>query len=355
MRIAFGQCYTDAFRDTGWTRRMRRIAEGLARAGHEVTVFCPHWWSGRAPERYRRDVRYRAITATPAPDAFAARLPGAIVRYNPDVVHVSSAEPWTVLSARSGASVRRRPVVAEWFGDRPDHPPTPARVDRLALRAANRVVTPSRFVQTNVREFGASDDRTAVIPESINLSLIERLQPAGEADLVYARRLDADANVEPFLLALAELRHRDWRATVIGDGPARPRLLKQASDLRIADRVSFPGALPLVDRVARYRRAHAFVQTATRSPFASELLWAMAAGCVGVVAYQSASSAHELVERRPRGIRVTEDTELDDAIADAASMEHRSIDRTFETFDHTAVRDRYLECYRTIRDEYGFF
>jgi glycosyltransferase involved in cell wall biosynthesis len=79
------------------------------------------------------------------------------------------------------------------------------------------------------------------------------------------------------LLGLAELRGKDWSATVIGDGPERAAYEEQAADLRIDDRIDFVGACDRNERIAYYRGAHVFVQTAFRAQFATELLWALAA------------------------------------------------------------------------------
>jgi len=167
------------------------------------------------------------------------------------------------------------------------------------------------------------------------------------------RELDEHAGLETLLLALAELREVDWTCQVIGDGPERDRYERQAADLRIDDRVEFVGELPREERLSRYRAAQVFVQTARREPFATELLWALAAGCVGVVEYQAESSAHELIEQRDRGLRTTNDRELTDAIVQAAEMEHRDVDHDFDDYDHGAVLERVLDIYDRLREEHG--
>lgn len=350
MHVAFCQCYTAESRDTAGTRRLRRVAEQLAARGHDVTVFCARWWDEDREAIEVNRVRYRAVTDAPAPDSFALRLPGVLWsrRPRPDVVHVAGREPWTVLAARAVGTIARVPVVADWFGDEPGvhQPDGPAA--RTALRVPARVVVPSRFVRTEARERGATAAGTTVVPESINVNLVERIEPAGDADVVASAWLDESANIDAMLLALAELRDRDWRATVIGDGPSRERYAAQARELRIDDRVRFPGDLELSARIARFRRAHVFVQTARRCPFATELLWGLAAGCVGVVAYQSNSSAHELVEGRRRGFRTTDEEELASAIAEAGELPHLDVDHSFDEYDHDAVLEQYLSLYREV-------
>jgi len=146
----------------------------------------------------------------------------------------------------------------------------------------------------------------------------------------------------------SELRGRGWHATVVGDGPRRAEFEEMAAELQIGDRVEFLGACDRDRRLEVYRGAHVFVQTATRELFATELLWALACGCIGIVAYQSDSSAHELVETYPRSFRVTNPQELADAIAEAGDREHRTVEEYWQSFDHGAVLERYLDTYRDL-------
>jgi glycosyltransferase involved in cell wall biosynthesis len=192
-----------------------------------------------------------------------------------------------------------------------------------------------------------------VIPEPIEMNVIRSVAPADELDVVYAHDLDGTSNAESFLLGLAELRDRDWSATVIGDGPQRRSYERQAADLRIDDRVTFAGACDRGQRVAIYRGAHAFVQTARRAYFATELLWALACGCVGIVEYQAQSSAHELVEDYERSYRVTDPQEIADAIDDAGEFDRRTIDDEWADYDRGSILDRYLQTYRDLQREFG--
>src|SRR2546425_238853 len=57
-------------------------------------------------------------------------------------------------------------------------------------------------------------------------------------------RLVPEKGVDTLLQALAENRAHRWHLTVVGDGPDRERLERLASDLRLAARVRWTGALP---------------------------------------------------------------------------------------------------------------
>lgn len=341
MRVVVVASRTGRYVDRDGVARTERVARELAARGHDVTVYCTGWWEGYDEYRELDGVTYRAVTISPADSSFVARVAGLLAVDRPDVVHARPTPPAAVLAARTGARLARAPLVVDWYGDDP-----PGRLRRRAAGAGDRIVTPSRLVETWVRELGASEDRTRVVPEMLDMSLVRSTDPADGVDVVAARDLDEDANLESLFLALAELRDRDWTATVIGDGPARESYEAQVADLRIDDRVEFVGDLDREERIARYRAAHVFVHTARWEPFATELLWAMACGCVGIVEYQEGSSAHELVERRERGFRATTPEEIEDAIVDAADYPEWTVDDSFEPFDRDAIVERWLDCYR---------
>jgi len=350
MRVAFVSMETTSHRDTEGTRRLERVARRLGGAGHDVSIYCARWWDSDQRTFEPEDVTYRAVTAGLSPVAFATRLPVRLARNPPDVIHASPRPPAGVVAAGIGGTVTRAPVVVDWFGDEDIED---ARLVDRAASSPDCVVTPSELVRTRVRERGANGDRTRIIPESIDMDRIRATEPADAVDVAFAHPLDESANVESLLLGLAELREKDWSAKIIGDGPHREDYERQASDLRIDDRVEFVGPCDRAERIQIYRGAHVFVQTAYREYFATELLWALACGCIGIVEYQAESSAHELIEQRERSFRVTSTQQMARAILEAGEFDRETIDESLADFDHDAVRAEYLDCYRRLIDEHG--
>jgi glycosyltransferase involved in cell wall biosynthesis len=354
MRVAFVTLRADPDDAPPASRRFRRLAEHLSERGHDVTILCSQWWGGDVDAFDYEDVTYRRVCAQAAEGRFARRLPLSLRKVDPEVIHVRSEPPLAVATARTAGLVLRTPVIADWWTGPGS---SLGRFERtqydLAARLPELVTVPSETCRTSVREHGAARDQIRVVPESIDFSLVEDAPVDRRADIVYARDLDADANVESFLLALAELRHTDWRAAVIGDGPAREDAEAMAADLRIDDRVDFLGDLPHDERVPILKGAHVFAQTASREAFATDLLWALACGCVALVEYQADSCAHELVEGRARHSLVTDPQELAAGIVAAAETDRRTIDAEFAEYDHRDVLERYLVCYRDVMGRYG--
>lgn len=350
MRVAFVAEETAHRHEADAAARTRRLAELLADRGHEVCVFCVQWWEGQPDAFEEAGVTYRAVAKDPETSSarFAARLPRAVRRFGPDVVHALHTGPASVYGAATAALLAGTPLLLEWYevaaetGGR-------SRWNRLAARLPALVVVPSEMIQTAVRELGRSASGITVVPNAIDIDAIRAAEADPVADIVYSRRLDDAANLESLLLALAELREMDWSAAVIGDGPARPGYENQAAELRIDDRITFVGDQPVDRRIAIFKGARVYVQTALRTPFPTDFLRALACGCVGIAEYHAASSAHELVTKRRRGIVTTGEDELTAALRRSADFDHMEIDESYAEFDEQRVLDRYLDLYR----EYG--
>ncbi|MFC7069201.1 glycosyltransferase family 4 protein [Halobaculum lipolyticum] len=353
MRVAVVSMDTVWTRDRPATRRTRRVARGLAARGHDVHHLCAQWWGGDIDQFEEEGVEYHAVTEGTAAGSFRSKLPFALRNVDPDVVHAVSVPPGHATTATTAAKVLRVPVVVDWWERDPQRGSD--RQYRKAASRADRVLAPSETVRTAVREHGASDVNARVIPESIDFDLVRSAGVDDRFDAVWARELDGDANVGEFLLALAELRDRDWTAAVVGDGPARADAERMAADLRIDDRVAFLGDLTEAEFVPVLKGSHVFAQTATYEPFATHLLWALACGCVGIVEYQAGSSAHELVEGLERGRLVTSPQELADEIVACGSLPEWETNRGFAGFDREEVLSEWVDCYEETIDGYGWF
>lgn len=347
MRLAFVSLETAHHRQSETNARFQTVVELLRDGGHDVHVLCARWWDGDGEAFEHEGVTYHAVAATTdARRTFACKLPIAIRTLGPDVVHAAADPPGQALAANWGATLARAPLVVEWYGAAGVGD---TRKHRRVTRRADRIVVPSRLVRTRVREHGADGDRVDVLPTPLSLDRIRSVEPANGADVVYARRLDERANLESLLLALAEFRDREWDVVVLGDGPERDLYEGLASDLRIDDRVTFAGEVSRDDRLAIYRDSGVFAQTAERCVFPTELSWALAAGCAGVVEYHADSAAHELVEGHRLGFRATSQAELLESLTAAVACDHRTIDDSFDAADRRPVRNRYLDVYRRLQ------
>lgn len=353
MRVAFVSMETAHHADRSALIRARRTASLLADRGHEVTFLCAQWWGGEETPVFEHEgITYRRVTSEPSASRFAAKLPLALRRVGADVIHAVNSPPRHAVVAEKAGTLLRTPVLVDWYQD---HDCDPEKGYTRAAGGADLVTVPSETIRTRVREHGAADGSVRVVPESIDMGMVREAPVDDRFDVVYSRRLDEHANVGTLLLALAERRRQRWSAAIVGDGPAREAIEQAARDLRIDDRVTFTGALPERERVSIYKGAHVFAQTATVEPFATELLRALACGCVGIVEYQADSSAHELVEGRERGWRVTSPQELAETIGEVGDIARQTVDEQYAEFDHDAVLERYVNCYKELQADSGWF
>ena len=345
MRVALVAATTAHHAPSDGAQRMQRLAR-LLTGDHEVVVFTTKWWDG-APTEFEHDgVIYRQVAPSPSASTFAATLGPRIRAFRPDVIHVTCDPPSHVIGARIAATLSRSPYVVECY----DPPKTrgwlASRLFRSGLKRADAVITPSRTVKTRVRESGIPGERIRVIPSGIDFDAIRHATPADGGDIVFSRHLDEAANLETLLLALAEFRTYDWDATIIGDGPKRVAYERQVRDLRIDDRVEFVGDKDESARIALFKGAHVYAHTAEYTPFAIDLLRALASGCVGIVEYHAASSAHELVEHEDRGFTATSAQELTRQLTRAGDLDRLDANERFAAYDDEYFLERYLDVYR---------
>lgn len=349
MRVALVAAGTVPEDPSDGAARLKQLSDLLVARGHEVVVFSAKWWDGSPGEFEFEDVTYRAVVNSPAATSYPARLVARVRSMNPDVVHAVCDPPSHLYGAKWAATVSRAPLVVECYDPPRERSLFGGTVYRSAMRSAGAVVTPSRTIKTRVRESGVPGDGVRVVPTGIDFETVRSIEPTPSGDIVYSRHLDQHANLGTLLLALAEFRTYDWRATIVGDGPERANFERQTRDLRIADRVEFVGEKDVAERIALFKSAHVYVHTAEYTPFAVDLLRALAAGCVAVVEYHEDSSAHELIEHEDRGFTATSAQELTDRLTVAGDLERLEVDEGFASYDERSFLERYLEIYRTLQ------
>ena len=353
MRVAFVTETTAHHVAADDVARFHLLADVLAERGHDVHVCCAQWWDGRPDTFEHENLTYHAVTGERGQRWFSAKVTPLLRSLQPDVVHASSRTPGHVYGARWGGLLAGAPVLVDWYDQHDTTSGLRGRAYRYAARRPSTVVTPSRTVKTSVRECGADGNGVRVVPTGIDFEQIQRTVPGDDGDIVFSRQLDEDANLESLFLALAEFREYDWNCTVIGEGPERGNYERQASDLRIADRVDFVGGQSVEERIQTLKNAHVYVHTAEHTSFALDLLRALACGCVGIVEYHAQSSAHELIETYDRGFRATNDEEITECLVEAGNLERMAVDDSFANYDHEQFLDTYLDAYRDAQEAAG--
>ena len=122
------------------------------------------------------------------------------------------------------------------------------------------------------------------------LASVRRPKPA-EPVLLNVGRLAPQKGQEILLDALARLKDRPWRLTLVGDGPLRADLERQAGRLGLASRVTFAG---FVDPLPHFAAADLFVLSSRWEGLPAVALEALAAG-LPVVATDCAPGLTEML------------------------------------------------------------
>lgn len=163
----------------------------------------------------------------------------------------------------------------------------PGALARLA-RDVDRFIAVSGQIAEEMSRFGLPAARIVRIPNGVDT---ERFRPAtppereaircalglGAGPLVVAAgRLVARKRLEAVLRAFAAAAPPDAALAILGDGPERERLAREAAALGIAPRVRWEGNRPDPER--HFRAADLFVHAASEEGLPNALLEAMACG-----------------------------------------------------------------------------
>lgn len=269
-----------------------------------------------------------------------ARAPDAVIGFMPSA-NVLVALACIGLSCRTVGSERAHPphmpLMSLWMLAR-----------RLAYRLLTVVVAQTRDTadwlktQTWAR-------RIAVIPNPIRWPLVsfeptlapDTICPPGAKILLAVGRLDRQKGFAHLLTAFAEVgRTRpDWSLVILGDGPLRAEMQRQAESAGIAGRVLMPG---YVGNVADwYARASLFVLSSLFEGFPNVLVEAMASG-VPAVSFDCDTGPRDIIRPGVDGLLAPTGDSVALAQALGRLMDDDSL-RQQMAAKVVAVRDRFSE------------
>jgi glycosyltransferase involved in cell wall biosynthesis len=160
-----------------------------------------------------------------------------------------------------------------------------ARQHRILAPLLRRVWRRATAVVANsagLRKLGQAFEAKVPVLEIPNGVDLDKFQ-IGNRDwksprLLFVGRIVYQKGIDLLLLALAELREIPWSLQIVGDGPSLEQFRNQASELKIADRVSFSGWQSRQDLPNTYRNANLFVNPSRHEGMPNTVLEAMASG-----------------------------------------------------------------------------
>jgi glycosyltransferase involved in cell wall biosynthesis len=309
----------------GAERWYRNLGERLAADGHEVTYLTLRQWDrGAAPDL----AGVRVVTAGPRLALYSGGrrriLPPLVFglgvlahlllrgrRY--DVVHTASFPYFSMLAAAAVRPLARYRLVADWheLWTREYWDEYLGRagvvgwlVQRACVRLRHQAFCFSRLHARRLRDQGLRGDSRILagqyVPPDPAPVPIGKREPVA----VFAGRHIPEKRVPALVPAIARARERlpQLRATILGDGPERDRVLACVEALRLGDAVDTPG---FVDgsRVEReLSRALCMVLPSRREGYGLVVVEAAARGTPSVVVADPDNAAVELVSVGENGV-----------------------------------------------------
>ena len=197
----------------------------------------------------------------------------AVEEFSPDVVF----SPWPYPDGWAALRLARRaglPVVVKCIGSdvlQLDKHPSRRQRTIEAVCGADGVIAVSRHMAVRLIELGVSPERLHVVIDGVDRT---RFCPGDKGAARARLGLSADKRIVLFVGNLVEVKAVDvllkaWRGVspggdvskliIVGDGPLRPELERQAESMELRPSVEFRGAIPHENLPDWFRAADAFV------------------------------------------------------------------------------------------------
>ncbi len=277
-----------------------KIAEGLRQRGHEVRVLTtsepedldsddegyafPVFRMNRRTRLWRRPFYYmrhilrhgRDVDVIYANGVFLETALANLWLRKPLVMKIVGDEAWERATRRGWTrdgfeafQRRRQSWQAELF----------KRVRTWSVKQADRIITPSRYLQQVVANWGVPKERIHVVYNAFELP--ERIDPQPiplqtPFKVVTVGRLLPLKQIDGILEAVARIS--EVGLVIIGDGPERFHLEQLAEKMAIAERVYFAGKLNHAHTLGVMANCDIFVLNSTHEGLPHVVLEAMALG-----------------------------------------------------------------------------
>lgn len=220
--------------------------------------------------------------------AYRHRLIQQLVDWKPDVIH-SQCEFFSFQFAHSIAKQTGAPIVHTYHTLYEQYvgyvlpiksvgQKAVGKLSKVRLKEVRHIIAPTRKVEDTLRDYGI-EVPISVVPSGISLEQhkhrltdeerIQRRQELGiGADtkvLVNIGRLGNEKNLDELLRYFAATvpQEADIRFLIVGDGPAKEQLERQAKELGIDQQVIFTGMVPPTRVQEYYQLGDVFVSAST--------------------------------------------------------------------------------------------
>jgi glycosyltransferase involved in cell wall biosynthesis len=289
-----------------------------------VHVFTMNWWQG-ARTRQDAGITLHAISRlhpmysngkrSTRQALFFALGCVRLLGHHFDVVDADHIPYFQILVLRLIASLKRKRLVVTWhevwgpaywreyLGPRAGS--AAWFIELLAMRLPDHIVAASPETEQRLRSILGPKASVSIAPNGVDLEAVAETSPASaETDLIAVGRLIEHKRIDMLLEAVALLRARGVIATcrIVGDGPDRDALHRQARALGVSDIVEFwHDVREQKELYALVKAAKVAVFPSEREGFGAALLEALACGVPVVTTSAPDNLGRHLAERSVRG------------------------------------------------------
>lgn len=305
----------------GAERWYRRLAEGLAARGHQVTFLTLTQWNiGERPQ-------LTGITIVPVgprmplyrggrrrifpPLRFGWGVFLHLLRFGKryDVVHTASFPYFSLLAAGAARLLHRFRIICDWhevwsrnywrayLGNMGGE--VGWLIQRLCARIPQKAYTFSGLHASRLGAIGIRGSIDILTGEYVaRLTAPVCVRAADPPVVIYAGRMIPEKRVPLLVEAVAVARRTipHLRAVIFGDGPERERIRERIDVLALRGIVDLPGVVPEEQLANTMAGALCVVQPSSREGYGMVVVEASAAGVPAVVVAGDDNAAVELIE-----------------------------------------------------------
>jgi glycosyltransferase involved in cell wall biosynthesis len=302
----------------GGERRFYEFGTRLAASGYEVHWYGMKLWDG--PQTIERDgiIMHGLCKARPLYTKSGRRSISQALIFGLssfkllwadfDVLDCCGFPYFSLFPAKLATLIKRKPLFATWFevwGKKYWREYLGIagiagfQVEKLAARLPDHLIATSHHTARLLqKELGV--EHGSIVANGVALDTIMAQKPADtSADILYAGRLMDFKNIHLIIESLAKLKQQGTilSCSIIGRGPARPKLQRLAKRLEVDSQIEWLGSLDRsADVYAYMKSSKVFVLPSKREGFGIVAIEANASGMPVLTADYAGNAAKELIQ-----------------------------------------------------------
>lgn len=326
----------------GKEKRIYELSTRLAKAGHDVHIYCMKWWGadqrpsqpaskprqGRHEEnenhRIENGVHLHAISKLyPLYSNKRRSFREAIlfslscfklIKEDFDVIDVDHMPHMVLFPTKIVALLKRKKLYATWnevwgkeyWKEYLGQLGTIAyMVEWLSARMPDKIIAVSEHTKEKLIKDLKINTEIFVVPNGIDLETIQKVKPAKEkSDIIFAGRLLSHKNVDLLLKAISLIQKSfpHVKAFIIGEGPEKKKLKKMITNLKLEKNVKMLGFLENHNKLyALMKASKVFVFPSTREGFGIVALEANASEIPVITVNHKDNATKDLIKNGSNG------------------------------------------------------